>query len=329
MTSTRSEATSRRNLATIARVGPDLLVGDFRISLAASARLAGVPHIAVANAYWSPYGRQTFRFPEYDYPLAGVVGARLAWALFGLLRPVGFAAHTRPLNAVLREHRLPGIGWDIRTMYTFGDYTAYADIPDLAPIEDLPSTHHYIGAVLWSPVVSEPSWWDALPDDRAIVYVTPGSSGEEDFLGVALDALSALPITVIAATAGRVKLDRVPANAHVADFLPGIEAAGRASLVICNGGSPSVYQALAAGIPVLGLVSNNMDQHLNMEAVRLAGAGEAMRARGLTVSRVRPMVEKMLGTTRYHEHARRLAASHRRYDAAKRFGAMVATVGGE
>ena len=230
---------------------------------------------------------------------------------------------------MLRERGLPGIGHDIRTMYTFGDYTAYADIPVLVPVQNLPPTHQYIGAVLWSPSVPRPPWMDNFRHDRPIVYVTPGSSGEEDFLAVVVEALSDLPVTVIAATAGRIRLDRVPPNAYVADFLPGIEAASRASLVICNGGSPSAYQALAAGVPVLGLVSNNMDQHLNMQAVRRSGAGEAMRARGLTAARLRPMVEQMLGTTKYQEGARNLAASHQRYDAATRFRAMVATVGAE
>src|SRR5213079_2321558 len=44
--------------ATIARVAPDVVVGDFRLSLVASARLAKVPYVAIANAYWSPFARQ-------------------------------------------------------------------------------------------------------------------------------------------------------------------------------------------------------------------------------------------------------------------------------
>ena len=127
------------DLAILCAVKPDIVVGDFRISLAASAKVAKVPHVAIANAYWSPFGRQSFQFPEYDYPLQQVIGRKGALALFNLLRPVGFAAHTRPLNTVLKEHGLPGIGGDIRTMYTWGDYTAYADIPELVPTFDLPA----------------------------------------------------------------------------------------------------------------------------------------------------------------------------------------------
>ena len=311
------------DVATITRVGADVVVGDFRLSLAASARLAGVPLVAVANAYWSPFARQSFLFPEYEYPLGGLLGAGVARQLFKLFRRVGFAAHTRPLNAVLGEHGLPPIGGDIRQMYTFGDRTAYADIPELISTFDLPPTHRYIGAVLWSPSVAPPVWWRDLPSDRPIVYATPGSSGETDVLPVVLDALSGLPVTVIAASAGRGRVAAPPANAHVADFLPGSEAAARAALVICNGGSPTTYQALAAGVPVLALTSNNMDQHLNMEAVRKAGAGEVLRGRGVAAGAIRSVVERMLGDPRYGDKAAILANAHQACRAETRFPALI------
>src|SRR5262245_8585524 len=46
--------------AAIARVKPDVVVSDFRISLATSAELSGVPSITIINAYWSPCGKQSF-----------------------------------------------------------------------------------------------------------------------------------------------------------------------------------------------------------------------------------------------------------------------------
>lgn len=297
----------REDLDTIRAVGPDAVVGDFRLSLAASARIARVPHIAVANAYWSPYGRQTFLFPHYDYPGRAIVGNAASRWLFSLLRPVGFAMHTRPLNRVLRDYGLPGIGGDIREMYTFGDRTAYAGIRELVPLDNLPPTHQYIGPVLWSPAVDPPEWWDDLPADRPIVYVTPGSSGESSFLPVVLNALSELPVTTIAATAGRAQISSPPANAWLADFLPGPQAAKRSALVVCNGGSPTTTQALTAGVPVLGIVSNNMDQQLNMEAVVRAGAGEALKARGLTTEAVEAAARRLLEAGEARRAAQRLA----------------------
>jgi UDP:flavonoid glycosyltransferase YjiC (YdhE family) len=144
---------------------------------------------------------------------------------------------------------------------------------------DLPTSHQYIGPVLWSPTVEPPAWWDSLPTDRPIVYVTLGSSGRSDLLEVVLQALAGLPVTVIAATAGRIDPKTVPPNAFVADYLPGEEAASRAAVVICNGGSPTTQQALAAGKPVIGIASN-LDQHLNMAAIERRGRASSFARSG-------------------------------------------------
>jgi UDP:flavonoid glycosyltransferase YjiC (YdhE family) len=313
-------------LSLIEAVRPDVVVSDFRFSSLASARLKGVPLLTVANAYWSPYAGQTFVFPEYDYPLHTVVGTQLSRLLFKIFREIGFAAHTRPLNTVLRERGLDPIGGDIRSMYTAGDYTAYADIPGLVDLAGAPSRHQTIGAVLWSPAVPRPDWWEQLPTDRPIIYVTPGSSGSEQLVDTALGALADLPVTVIAATAGRRLPANPPANAWTAEYLPGMEASARSSLVICNGGSPTTYQALAAGVPVIGVVSNNMDQHLNMEVVRKAIAGVVIGARRLKKSTLRESAEEMLRSHEYRDAACRLSRAHQRCDVASRFPELLKRV---
>jgi UDP:flavonoid glycosyltransferase YjiC (YdhE family) len=116
-----------------------------------------------------------------------------------------------------------------------------------------------------------------LPQEKPVVLLTLGSSGRADLLPMALSALSGLPITVIAATAGKIDLAEVPGNAFVADYLPLDRAVQRSRLVICNGGSLTTYQALASGVPILGLCTN-MDQLLNMNAIERLGAGLSLRA---------------------------------------------------
>ena len=46
------------------RVRPGVVVGDFRLSLSISARLAGIPYVALINAHWSPWSTQRFPLPE-------------------------------------------------------------------------------------------------------------------------------------------------------------------------------------------------------------------------------------------------------------------------
>jgi UDP:flavonoid glycosyltransferase YjiC (YdhE family) len=266
----------QEDLALIERHRPDVVVGDFRLSLSVSARLAGVPYATVTNAYWSPhYARPGFPLPVL--PMTRFMPIMLARQLFRLAQPVAFAMHCRPVNQLRREHGLPSLGHDLRRVYTDADLTLYADDEALFPTRGRPATHHYLGPLLWSPPVPLPAWWNTLPADHPVVYVTLGSSGDPALAARVVDALAALDVTVIVAMAGAAARPAPAPNVFVADYLPGLEAARRACLVVCNGGSMTTQQALAAGVPVLGIASN-MDQFLNMGALEAAGLGVCLRA---------------------------------------------------
>ncbi len=308
------------DLSLIKEIKPDLIVGDFRLSLAVSAPLSVVPYITISNAYWSPYARQRFSVPEL--PLTNVLGVRAAQLLFNLVRPVAFGLHTISLNRVRKENGLAHLGWDLRQIYTWADHTLYADIPGLVATPNLPKNHHYIGPVLWSPSVATPEWWEKLPSDKPIIYVTLGSSGRSDLIPAVLEAVSELPVTVLAATAGRIKLDNPPKNALLADYLPGEAAVARSQLVICNGGSPTTQQALAQGVAVLG-IPGNLDQHLNMAAVRQTGAGELIRSEHASAQKIREAVMNMLNTPIYAQAASKLAQQFSNYHAPSRFSALL------
>ncbi len=311
----------REDLELIRAVQPDLVIGDFRISLAVSSRVAGVPYCTITNAYWSPYSRLPFPLPEH--PMTRLFGVAVSQAVFTLIRPLAFAYHTLPLNRVRRDYGLPGLGYDLREIHTHADQTLYADIPNLVPTAPLPPHHHWLGPVLWSPAVEPPAWWSTLPENRPIIYVTLGSSGEGDrLLPIVLQGLAALPVTVIAATAGRSVPTQVPANAYITAFLPGTEAAARSTLVICNGGSPTTQQALAAGVPVIG-IAGNMDQHLNMICLERAGAGVRLRAGQLTAEQLRAAAERLLRDSGYREGAGRLMRLMQAWDTGKVFIARV------
>jgi UDP:flavonoid glycosyltransferase YjiC (YdhE family) len=309
------------DLQLLDEVRPAVVVGDFRLSLSVSARRAGVPYLTITNAYWSPYARQ--RFPVPDLPLTRRLGLWAGGLLFRLARPVGFALHTRPLNRVRRFYGLPSLGLDLRRIYTEADLTLYADVLEMFPTFALPANHHYLGPILWSPPVPLPAWWNRLPADRPIVYVTLGSSGPPALMSVVLEGLAGLPVIVTVATAGQKLRGEIPANTFVADYLPGGQVVGRARLVICNGGSPTTQQALAAGVPVLGLPSN-LDQYLNMEGVERHGAGVLLRGGTADAGTSRAAVLRLLNESHYAEAAQALARTLARYDAPGKFRELLA-----
>jgi len=308
------------DLSVLKEIRPDVVVGDFRLSLSISARVAGIPYVAISSAYWSPYARQSFPLPEH--PLVELMGLRTAQVVFDLARPFAFAYHALPLNRVRREFKLPWLGLDLQRVYTDADYVAYADLPEMVPTRELPANHTFLGPVLWSPPVEAPHWWRDLPTDRPIVYVTMGSSGAKRALERVVEAVAGLDCIAIVATAGESLRDPLPANVRAADYLRGDDATGRSDLVICNGGSPTSYQALAAGIPVLG-VAGNMDQHLNMQGVERAGAGIRLRNDRASVEDLRLAAGRLLDDPSYRRAAMSLSATMQRYDAAAAFARIV------
>jgi UDP:flavonoid glycosyltransferase YjiC (YdhE family) len=296
-------------LALLDRLRPHLVVGDFRISLAVSARLARIPYVNVTNAYWSPLAKIRHVVPEFAWVRRlGLPAAQWAFSAF---ERIGYALHAVPVNRVRRKYGLPAIGSDFRDALMDGDVTCFADLPEIIPTAPLPPNQCFIGPVPWSPPGPPPPWWEQVRQrdaGRPLVYVTLGSSGPAGVLQNVLDGLAGLPVDVIASTAGRAEALRVPPNARVADLLPGDLACAAADLVICNGGSPSTYQALAHGKPVIG-IATNMDQFLNMAAVEDAGCGRLLRSRLATANTVKRAVATA-------SEGKSLAAKARRHSSA-------------
>ena len=207
----------RDDLALLESVRPAAVVGDHRLSLSVSARVAGVPYLSIINAYWSPYTIERL-LPLPELPINRWIGAGLAQSLFKLAWPFASAWHSMPLNRVRRDHGLPGLGWDWFRAYTDADYTLYADARELVPTTDLPASHAYLGPILWSPDVPLPAWWNDLPADRPVIYATMGSSGDPALLELVLAALAGLPVTVVATTAGHSRGFSAPANSRLVEL---------------------------------------------------------------------------------------------------------------
>lgn len=307
------------------RVNPSVVVGDFRLSLAVSARCMKVPYISLCNAYWSPYARPKFELPSH--PMVKAIGRHAASAIFRVARPFAFAYHALPMNRLRREFGLGDWSLDLRHVYTDADYVAYADIPELIPTYGLPDQHSYIGPVLWSPPVSLPSWWSALATGLPIIYVTMGSSGDAALMPQIIEALAPLAASIVVSSAGMPIPAALPQNVYCADYLPGDVIAKRAQLVVCNGGSPTTQQALSEGVPVLG-ISSNMDQFLNMQFVVARGAGVRLRSDELRVDELRSRAQEILGKKAFRSAAARLAAEMRSYDSSARFAAILRTPAG-
>lgn len=302
-------------LRVLDEVKPHVVIGDFRLSLAVSAPLRGVHCGSLINAYWSPFAVRE-KWPVPDHPIVRLVGVERAEKYFPQALPKVFGHFAAPLNSVRKRHGLPEFE-TLSHQLCFGNSVLYPDIPELCPLSpDAPPSHHFLGAVQWSPRVAAPQ----LVGDAALpmVYVTLGSSGDVAALPTVLEGLDGLPIRGVLATAGRAAPTRVPANFQVADFVPGELLSSQALFVVTNGGSSTGYQALAAGVPVLGIPSN-LDQYLAMQAISRAGAGLTLRSGGLTRDEVRRAAVRLLDARPAKRAAEALAGQFLAYNCHERF----------
>jgi UDP:flavonoid glycosyltransferase YjiC (YdhE family) len=319
-------ATLRRyvedDLALIRRYQPDLIVGDFRLSLSISARLAGIPYAAISSAHWSPYYRHA-GYPMPVLPLTRILGTRIGHFVYRYVSPFAMAYFCQPFNQVRREYGLPELGSDLRPFYTDAEHVFYTDIPEIYPADALPTHHHYIGPIIWEPPVDLPPWWDKLTEGEVLGYVTLGSSGDAALLPRILGVLGALQGISLVATTGAPLAGSLPPNIRVADYLPGTLAARRSRFVICNGGSLTTQQALLAGVPVIGICSN-MDQFLNMEAIAACGAGIILRADEVSAAALAAAIQRVIVEPGFRQAALILRDALSRYDAPRRFAERAA-----
>lgn len=309
-------------LSLIERVQPDLVVGDFRLTLPTSAEILGVPCAALINAYWSPYAvRDSFPLP--DHPIVKLVGVERAQRYFPQALPRVFGYFASPINKLRKSRGLLPLNGLLEVL-TRADFTLYPDVPDLCPTSSLPGNHSYLGHVGWSPKVDAPDVAALLNENLTLplVYVTLGSSGLVSVMDAVLDALAELPVMGLVATADRVKLGRVPKNVVVTNYAPGDLAARKAAFVVTNGGASTSYQALAESKPVLGIPSN-MDQYLAMTCIERAGAGRLVRSGSADKSSIRTAMSEVLSSAKLRDGASVLGRIFARYDCHARFQAFL------
>ena len=305
----------QEDMALIRQLQPDLIVGDFRLSLAVSAPTLGVPLLNITNAHWSDYST-VHSYPVPELPITKWLGEKFAQWVFDRFRPLYFFMNALPLNRCRKKYGLRPLS-GLKEGYSFGNYVAYMDLASLEPMRKLPPSHRFIGPVWWSSKTAvDPSVSDFLRH-KPLVYITLGSSGAVRLLPQLLGIVGAMPVFALVATAGRTCIDSVEPNVKMVEFADGDLVAQHASAVICNGGNATLNQALAAGVPVLG-IPNNLDQFLTMASVCKAGAGISLRASEVQ-DKLRASLDTLLHDDSYTRQAQRLQEEIQAHDSAQLF----------
>ena len=261
-------------------IRPDLVIGDFRLTLAISARLKGVPYASLANGYWLPEignprpeppaeaRKRLKRFLQKTGLPENLVERITRHAL-----KVGMNHAAKPFNRVARKFGVSQAIGDLHHVYTQADHILLPEPSGWMKIQEPKrESIHPIGPLGWESSMPLPSWWSELDSKLPLVLIALGSSGNVSYADVAIEALQNEPINII--VSGKPRGQRALSKAHLfcEPFLNSARILKDADLLISNGGSLSMVDALKAGCPVLGLTSN-YDQILNMAIVEDHGVG--------------------------------------------------------
>jgi UDP:flavonoid glycosyltransferase YjiC (YdhE family) len=244
-------------LALIDKLRPDLVVTDNRRTAVVSAEIRKIPSLSLVNA--SMLGPHLAWAPRLD-SLARICGPVLGATAEQVLAAPAYAGkkpsdpipfEAQPLGTfvegVIKKHG--GKPRNRVHQLCFGDRTLILDPPSLMPTRDLPPGARQVGPFFAELMVERPSWWDQLKPSQPLVYLTYGSTGGPGFPEAVRQLGSALQVAVTTA-----HLETVPdmPKVRVARYLPP-EIMGRARVVVCHGGTQTVYQALSMGTPVVSL----------------------------------------------------------------------------
>ncbi len=263
----------------IDKVQPDLIIGDFRLSMAAAAQRTKTRLVTAIQSHWHPnYKRPTLT--PFVKPVH-LFGRSIAELLSPIVQPMIVRGWMNEIHRFQDWACVPRS----RTLYEFyceGDVVLFPDLAALYSDTLFPPKCEFIGPILWRG--KEIPWPHDLPDlsqKKNLVYVSMGSTGDPQVIPSVVRALRNLQYEVLLSTAGRPHYEGLGNEVWQALFIPAEKALKLSKLFVCNGGTANTYSALSLGVPVLGITSN-LDQCLHMDVLKKFHVAESLHCDQVT-----------------------------------------------
>lgn len=266
---------------------PDLILGDASIGVTTAGHILGVPAAGVLNAYNARFFRKWSIY-------RGIIRSMnaLYWAP---IRARVYAQHgVRPTDAIELLRNTPLLS---------------PDLPELhKPLAEYPHWHA-VGPLISEPPFPLPDWYGELNDGTTNIYVTMGSTGLlEPMLTRCYEALGRTPYRYVVTTGGQMSreaMDAAPPNFRFAQYAPGSAILKHCAAMVFHGGNGTMYQGLAAGVPMLALPSH-LEQRVGCTVLGSEGFGMTGPARGISGDALVRKIEELLAVPAYRANAWRL-----------------------
>ena len=263
----RFEACVHAELALLRDLRPDAMLGVFRFTGPASARLAEVPYDTLICGAMTPACPDVLGFAPGE---AGTAEQAEALTFFrrACARRIAPALANLGLDAVADA-------WQLLE----GRRTFLWDFPEFQPLPATPGYHH-VGPLLWQDWPHPGHDEDALARLRGpLAFVAFGTGRVPPGMAQHLvEALWQLGYAVALALGGQSPADPLPSDPErlaVFEFLPAERILPRAGLVVCHGGQNLVFEALRQQIPVF-VLPFQPEQAQNGVCVERLGCGRRL-----------------------------------------------------
>jgi UDP:flavonoid glycosyltransferase YjiC (YdhE family) len=301
---------------------PNLVVGDMRISLGISAKIAKIPYLNIQNAYWSQFAEAEKMMPDISF--AKFLSVKKQKMIFNKKLQLVNANFIYGYNTIRSKYGLPKVR-TMEEMYSGGDMNLYMDIPMMAPTSHLPEHCKYIGPVVDFFDIPLPAWWENIDKAKRTVYCSLGSTGNTKKMNRMVKALVKLDMNVILVTSGRFLQKKLPSDFYVCEYFPITKVMEKIDLVICNGGSGTIYQAIKGGTPVLA-TPTNLDQMLACFTLERKHIGKVLRYRDMNRRRIRASINDLLNNEIYKDGLKKAKNQMDQYDTKELFNRYLETM---
>ncbi len=194
------------------------------------------------------------------------------------------------------------------------------------PRSDLYEHAHFVGAFINSTVenFNPPSWWQGLDRDRPVILVTQGTVANNNLDNLIVPTVRALAdedVLVLVTTGGtpvaNIKLDSLPNNVRVEQFIPYDFLLPHVDVMITNGGYGGVQMALSNGVPLI--VAGATEEKAEIATrVDWNGVGINLKTGNPSEPEILEAVKKILQEPSYKNKTRQLQEIYQSYDAPKR-----------
>ncbi len=311
----------QEDIQLISEEKPDLVVGDFRLSLSLSTKVCQVPYINITNLCWSPYAIQKTVVP--DIQLKRQLGPLLSPFIFEIAKQRAYKKLVQPFLKMASFYKIKLTAKSILDIYSDGDRLFLTDVENIVALKQLPSNYVIAGPVLYRPQGLEKTAIQTQSSKLPRICLQLGSSGPENLLEGIVQKLSKLPVQLIVSTAGKEWMQPIPSNVEIHKFIDISDVAKKVDLVICSGGSATAYPCLAEGTPVLTIPSN-LDQFQFSQALVEKNVAIQLRPENvLKGTNLIDSVELLLKSNEMKENAMKFKSEISKYNISKTFQEMI------